>query len=188
MWCSTIGWRRQRAAIRDALAERRVWWSVDEWRISTETEQRIESTCGGLVVASTCDGTWRATVPTLDAAARTRALFWSLHVELFYSLGWPSWAAANRLDPDEPEPRMRHARANRYLARLSDAAEAQSADLGRRVHRDDEYFVSRASLDYLSAESRSPTRERAAQFLGVYEQLLADAVVWLGVRVRRIGG
>ena len=176
-----LDWKHERDAIETALGRRRGWRAVEEWRISTETEERIVRREGRFEVVSSCDATWRATPATVDDAAKVRALFWSLHPELFYSLGWPSWAAANRLDPAEPGGRMRRSDAQPYLARLSDAALDRLEDLGRRVSQEGDEYVARIALDPLGVESRSPTRERAAQFQGVYEQLLADAVACLAL-------
>lgn len=173
------GWTHDRRAISEQLNERGAWSGVEEWRISTETVERIEARQTGYLLVSSCGVTWRAAMPTLAQALRTRALLFGFHVELFYSLGWPSWAASNRLEPGEPGSEMRHAKASPYLARLSDSAVERKAQLARRVTAEGSAFVARVAVDSLLVESTSPTRERAAQFQGVYEQLVPDALAWL---------
>jgi hypothetical protein len=88
------------------------------------------------------------------------------------------------MDPEEPGSESRNANAARYLARLSDSAIERRAKLVPRILAEGEEFVARVALDPLSVESGSPTAERAAQFQGVYEQLVTEAVAFLAARQR----
>jgi hypothetical protein len=94
------------------------WHDRFEWRIGTETEEAITRTDEGYEVQSTCDLRFVARVQDVEAALTARALFESLHIKLFYGLGWPSWAGYLQMEPDDPPNEPFAADAHPYVKEL----------------------------------------------------------------------
>jgi hypothetical protein len=69
-------------------------------------------------VRSTSDLGFVARVHDLEDALTAKALFYSLHVELFYGLGWPSWAGYMQMELDSPPKEPLAPDANPYLKGL----------------------------------------------------------------------
>jgi hypothetical protein len=199
--------------IEGELARRGAWTDSAEWRISTVTDERIEPHNDGFVVSSTCDAEFTAVVANLEQALQARSVFWGLHADLFYSLGWPSWAGYMRLAPDDPPRGLYADDAEPYLAELVTTA---AAALGSRMSEieaaieavgrweEEQHgalkmlllhelypevppeatepvlpevrFEARVERGALTMRCFSPTPERAAQFLGIFEKLSADLV------------
>jgi hypothetical protein len=89
--------------IRRAVDANGFWERYDEWRISTVTTKRIEAAeregRKGFLVKVGCDHEFSCHCPTLERAVEFLNIYDGLIVDLFYTVGWPSWAARNRLDP-----------------------------------------------------------------------------------------
>ncbi|MGH2447390.1 MAG: hypothetical protein ACRDFS_02120 [Chloroflexota bacterium] len=79
------------------------WEQVVEWRISTETKLRVEVETvrerRWYKVSVSCDADLTCHAPTLERALEFLGLFDRLTMDLFWTLGWPSWAAKNRPEP-----------------------------------------------------------------------------------------
>ena len=90
--------------IRAAIKSKGYWEETTEWRISTETGSRIELVHKGAEawykLTSTCDATMTCECPTLERAYEFYWLFAQLHSNLFYAVGWPSWASAGQMKQD----------------------------------------------------------------------------------------
>ena len=92
------------------------------------------------------------------------------------------------MTPDDAGSATRAHDAHAYLARISDAAVANACELAGHVGPGGKgLFLSQVVRDTARVESRSPTRERAAQFQGVYEELIRDALLWLKATAERVG-
>ncbi len=96
--------RRQReATVSAAILEKGYWEEHEEWRISTVTTLRIEpvdkdGTRWSKVTVS-CDASMTAHCPTIDRAIEFAGMFERLHQDLFWTVGWPSWASPDQLKP-----------------------------------------------------------------------------------------
>lgn len=90
-------------AIAVAIRRDGYWEQVVEWRISTETTMRIEVETvrerPWYKVSVSCDADMSCHAPTLERAVQFLGVFERLIMDLFWTLGWPSWAAKNRPDP-----------------------------------------------------------------------------------------
>ncbi len=90
-------------AIRSALESNGCWENHDEWRIFTVTTSRIELTQveGRAVyaVSVACDQSFACHAPTLERAVEFMAVYQRLIQDLFWTLGWPSWASRRSPDP-----------------------------------------------------------------------------------------
>lgn len=89
--------------IRSAVEARGLWECHDEWRISTVTTKRVEA-CEregrkGFAVSVKCDHEFSCHCPTLQRAVEFLSIYDRLVIDLFYTVGWPSWAARNKLNP-----------------------------------------------------------------------------------------
>ena len=89
--------------IRQAIAQRGFWEAFDEWRISTVTEKRIDPVQRDgrtwFRVRVACDHEFVTHSPTLERAVEFLGIYDRLIIDMFYTLGWPSWAEKGRLDP-----------------------------------------------------------------------------------------
>ncbi|HEX8174978.1 MAG TPA: hypothetical protein VF543_07650 [Pyrinomonadaceae bacterium] len=85
-----------------AINEQGFWQEVVEWRIFTETIMRIEpEERDGIVwykVSVKCDAEMVCRCPTIERAVEFLGVFERLTVDLFWSLGWPSWVAKNQFE------------------------------------------------------------------------------------------
>lgn len=91
------------ADIRAAIESKGFWHSCDEWRISTFTAKRIEPEefqgHRGYRVRASCGHEFSCYAPTLERAVEFLGIYDRLIMDLFWSVGWPSWAAADKLEP-----------------------------------------------------------------------------------------
>jgi hypothetical protein len=96
------GWSRL-DAIAESIRTAGYWEETVEWRISTVTTMRIDIETHrdrpwyGVSVKCETDLTCHA--PTLERAVEYLGVFERLTMDLFWSLGWASWAAKGRLEP-----------------------------------------------------------------------------------------
>jgi len=93
----------QMSAIRAAIERDGRWQGRVEWRISTDTEFSIEPVHreGSIWyrVRVACDHEFTSVCPTLDRAIEFMGLYQGLIAQLFYEVGWPSWATRTQLNP-----------------------------------------------------------------------------------------
>lgn len=83
------------------------WEEFVEWRISTVTMLRIERVRKRVLnedadwyrVRVHCDMEMTCECPTVERAVEYLGVFERLIADLFWTLGWPSWAAYGRLKP-----------------------------------------------------------------------------------------
>lgn len=89
--------------VRSAITESGFWEINEEWRISTYMFDRIEIVEDRdrrwFKVTVRCDTEMTCHAPTLERALEYMAVFERLVMDLFWTLGWPSWATA-----DQPRP------------------------------------------------------------------------------------
>ena|SRR5436305_8892428 len=98
---------RHLEAVRTEIARSGAWQQVVEWRISTETTMTIEpEEVKGrrwFRVSVSCDADMVCHAPTLERAVEYMGVFERLTRDLFWTLGWPSWAAKTRSEPTRSE-------------------------------------------------------------------------------------
>ena len=78
-----------------------------EWRISTVTEMRVHPIKNPLdqhgpkwfEVAVKCDSEHICRCPTVERTVESLGIFERLVADLFWSVGWPSWATARQMRP-----------------------------------------------------------------------------------------
>jgi hypothetical protein len=91
------------AAIREALKRQHHWEENTEWRIFTpmisRIEHRVEDNRWVFRVTVSCDYELSAASPTLERALEFLGLFERLIPDLWQSLGWPSWASREAVQP-----------------------------------------------------------------------------------------
>lgn len=89
--------------IATAIAKDGFWAISEEWRMSTYVTERIEvvenSGRRWFEVTVQCDTEMRCHAPTLERAVEYMAVFERLIMDLFWTLGWPSWPGYRRYDP-----------------------------------------------------------------------------------------
>jgi hypothetical protein len=90
--------------IRQAISANGYWEKHDEWRISTVMSKRIElakrAGRSGFTVRVNCDHDLQCHCPTLERAIEFLGVYDGLVQDLFYTLGWPSWATKTQMDRD----------------------------------------------------------------------------------------
>jgi hypothetical protein len=171
-----------------------------EWRIGTDTTERIESVGSRYRAITSCDASFVANVGTLPLAIESLHVLSAIQRDLFYTVGWPSWAGWNRLEPSGRVRQVTSAPEHAYLARLSAEAVERyrprwaeisavledegiwnSADARTRISTTQTWpegpqvvYEVTIESDQLSMVSASPAVERATQFAGIYEALQAD--------------
>ncbi len=88
-------------AIRHTIAKQGYWEETVEWRISTITSTRIEAVQqegnAAFRVHVSCDSEMIAICPTVERAVEFAGIFAGLQQDLFWTVGWPSWEARDRL-------------------------------------------------------------------------------------------
>jgi hypothetical protein len=93
--------------IAKAITERGVWEESLEWRISTVKKSRIERSqeygSPTFFLSVECSYRFQCHCPTLERAVYFEAIYSRLLGDMFYNLGWPSWADRGRLQPVEGE-------------------------------------------------------------------------------------
>jgi hypothetical protein len=89
--------------VRSTITESGFWEINEEWRISTYMFERIEIVENRgrrwfkVTVGSANEMTCHA--PTLERALEHMAVFERLVMDLFWTLGWPSWATVEQARP-----------------------------------------------------------------------------------------
>lgn len=95
------------AEVRSAIAETGAWEINEEWRISTYMFERIEPVESRgrrwFKVTVRSDTEMVCHAPTLERALEYMAVYERLVMDLFWTLGWPSWAARHRPEPADGE-------------------------------------------------------------------------------------
>lgn len=95
--------RTREVAVAAAILEKGYWEEYEEWRISTITTSRIEAFekagTRWFQVTVSCDGSMMAYCPTIARAVEFAGIFERLHRDLFWNVGWPSWAFPDQLEP-----------------------------------------------------------------------------------------
>jgi hypothetical protein len=89
--------------IKAAIAEKGFWEDFVEWRMSTVTELRIDLVQRDgkpwFRVRVACDHEMICYCQTIERAVEFLCVYERLIADLFWTLGWPSWAEADRLEP-----------------------------------------------------------------------------------------
>lgn len=90
-----------------AIKQHGFWEEEFEWRISTIRTSRIERTkINGFPVFRVtveCDHRFQCHCPTLERAVYFEGVYTELISDIFYHLGWASWAGRHRLKPNADE-------------------------------------------------------------------------------------
>jgi len=159
-----------------------VWEEYEEWRISTVSTNRIERAGLGYRASTECDGVYAATVPSIPMALEAIQVLFALRRDLFYEVGWASWAGRRQMTPGEGEVNLDDAEGDEpYLARISREAVRGQAERSFGTIR-------RTSVDWLEGPAYevvvehgnlsmtcvSPTIERANQFAGIFQAVQTD--------------
>jgi hypothetical protein len=91
--------------IRTAIARNGRYEEIVEWRISTTTSLSVEPVQvkgkEWYRVSAKCDHEFSCHAPTIDRAAQFLRIYEQLIADMFYALGWPSWASKTKLHPEE---------------------------------------------------------------------------------------
>lgn len=89
--------------IESAIREKGYWEDHVEWRIYTFTSMRIEpiERDGKLWyrVQVKCDADFVYHCPTIERTIEFLGVYERLTADLFWTLGWPSWASPTKHDP-----------------------------------------------------------------------------------------
>lgn len=96
------------ATVLAALEGQGFWEETHEWRISTTTELRVETEAHRdrrwfRVSVVTGGEEMICRTPTLERALEYMGVFFKLERDLFWTLGWPDWAAKGRFNPEQGE-------------------------------------------------------------------------------------
>jgi hypothetical protein len=183
-WNGPVSDLLERAADVEAAIEGDGAWEVcPEWRIGTESANRIERAGVGYRVSTDCDGVYEATVHSLPIALEALEVLFALRRDLFYEVGWASWAGRTQMTPGEGPVDLDDARGDEpYLARI--AREAVRGDvkrsLGTTIRRTSVDWLDGPAWEVIAEEGNvrmtcvSPTPERANQYAGIFEAVQAD--------------
>jgi len=178
-WDERIGYLLEREAdVRSAIERDGFWEECVEWRIATESTNRVERDGDNYQVSTECDGTYVATVRSLPLALEACQVLFGLRRDLFYEVGWASWGEESVEDKTR-EP---------YLARISRRAVQAGGDGSTDAP------ITRTTVDWLDEPGHevvvergclsmtcvSPTLERARQYAGIFEAVEADISRILG--------
>jgi hypothetical protein len=94
--------RVSESEIQASIEEKGYWEDFIEWRISTITEMRVEPIERDgkrwYKVRVACGHEWVCYCPTIERAVEFLSIYERLLADLFWAVGWPSWAAANQLE------------------------------------------------------------------------------------------
>ena len=183
-WHGSVSDLLERAADIEAAIERDgAWEEYREWRIGTESTNRIEPAEAGYRASTDCDGVYEAAVRSLPMALEALEVLFSLRRDLFYEVGWASWADRRQMTPGEGEVDLKDAEGDKpYLARIArQAAHGQierspgtairPTSVDRLVGPSWEVVVERRNFRMTCV---SPTAERANQYAGIFEAVQAD--------------
>ena len=159
------------------------WEDYNEWRIGTVSTNRIERAGVGYRASIECDGAYAATVRSLPMALEALQVLSALQRDLFYEVGWASWAGRRQITPGKEEVDLGNAEGDQpYLARISRMA------VHGEVDRSSGTTIRRTSVDWLDGPAWevvvehgnlrmtciTPTPERANQYAGIFEAVQAD--------------
>lgn len=188
-------------AVRASLERDGRWSESDEWRIGTVGTDAIEAIDDGFRAVTEHHGTFSADFETFAEAYEAMTVLGAIQKDLFYAVGWSSWAGWHRLTPDDPpRPRREDDQRLEYLYRLSREARAEAVPelgeefvVGRRSFKrstrpwgDEHAEIPVVEVEVrersLSMQCASPTVERAAEFAGIHGRLVDDLRVILDWR------
>jgi hypothetical protein len=126
---------------------------------------------------------YAATVRSIPMALEAIQVLFALQRDLFYEVGWASWAGRRQPEPEEGEANLDDAEGDEpYLARISREAVRGEVERSRGT------TIRRTSVDWLDGPAYevvvesgnlsmtcvSPTMARANQFAGIFEVVQAD--------------
>jgi hypothetical protein len=90
--------------IKSAILEDGYWQEEQEWRISTVTTYRIEPEFAKdnwwFRVSVSCENEMICHTKTLERALQFMGVFDRLTMDIMWTIGWSSWAAKGRLEPE----------------------------------------------------------------------------------------
>jgi hypothetical protein len=174
----------ERAADVEASIERTgAWDEYNEWRIGTVSTNRIERAGLGYRATTECDGVYAATVGSISKALEAIQVLSALQRDLFYEVGWASWAGRRQMTPGVGEMNLDDAEGDElYLARISREAvrDEVARSSGTKVHRTSVDWLDGPAYEVvvksgnLSMTCVSPTMERASQFAGIFRAVQDD--------------
>ena len=183
-WKGPVSDLLERAADVEMSIERTgAWEEYDEWRIGTVSTHRIEKAGLGFRASTECGGVFVATVSSLPKALEAIHVLFALERDLFYEVGWSSWAGRRQREPGAEEMSLDDAEGEEpYLARISREA------VRGEVERSSGTTIRATTVDWLegpayevvvesghlSMRCVSPTTARANQFAGIFEAVQAD--------------
>jgi hypothetical protein len=171
------------AEVEESLERSGAWESYDEWRISTDSTHRIERAGLGYRVSTECDGVYAATARSIPIALEALHVLFALRKDLFYEIGWASWAGRSQIEPGEGSVDLDHARGDvPYLARISRQAACGEVEpsLGTSIRPttvdwlDGNAYGVVVVSGNLSMTCVSPTMARANQYAGIFQAVQAD--------------
>jgi len=182
------------------------WEEQYEWRIATDGRHLLEKLGAARYRARTEDhGIFEVEFASFADAYEAVHAFSSIQHDLFYALGWDSWAGRGQMEPGDPPDELEPVEEEHsYFVRLSDEARADAASLAagveaaladggtwsepaplreltvdRRIGRDGAWYRVDVSCRSLVMTGHSPTVERALEFGGIYARLQADLAHYL---------
>jgi hypothetical protein len=93
--------------VKAAVDSEGFWQDDGEWRISTYLTRRVETVERNgrrwFEVTVTSDNEMQCHAPTLERALEFMFVFEQLVMDLFWTLGWPSWADRRESQPGEQD-------------------------------------------------------------------------------------
>ena len=93
--------------VAEAIERSGVWEHSTEWRISTFTTYRIEPVSRDgercFEASANCDCLLTCYTPTLERAIEYLGVFDRLTRDMFWTLGWASWATKDTPEPEAGE-------------------------------------------------------------------------------------
>lgn len=94
--------------VRKAIMETGRYFETIEWRISTTTVLTVEPVevrgKRWYRASASCDHEFVCHAPTIERAAQFLHTYEQMIHDMFYALGWPSWASRTVLDPKDLSP------------------------------------------------------------------------------------
>ena len=94
---------KKKSEIIKAITNAGGWYDYEEWRISTVTEFSISPEKfkdeDWFRVNVKCDYEFSCVCPTIERAIEMAGMYQQLIMQLFYQVGWPSWASKTSLEP-----------------------------------------------------------------------------------------
>ena len=200
-WGHSVSSLLEREAEIKAALDGDGYWEIDyEWRIMTPGSERIEKRGRKYFVRATCHGVFAAEFEEFATAVEASQVFSSIQKDLFYAVGWSSWAGWGQYESTDPAPTTRPSERERYLLRLSEEAEGRfrprldqvRSNLEEQGRWEDNgiqirpgtwvgwdkqeklRFEVTVESPGLAMSCTSPTVERATEFAGIFQTLQAD--------------